>query len=335
MFAEKPPRQSIPTFDPKCRWLNLRAYAANRHALKPFKRMVGYWPNIAFPLTYHEKMFWRRVYDHDPFFELCCDKHGSKALFEALDDPIPAPKTLWIGDRPEDFPDDLMCPGVIAKMTAGCAQNWFFEQQGVDRRAFDAIFRKWLSKPYGQRQSQWGYRNAPRRLMAEEAVAPGSLDIEELKFHCHNGKVHHITAYRGEKTEFGQSAIFSPDGVRQNVFNTIAKDDPTRRLPNDYQLPTCYERASAAAQTLSVGRDYLRIDFMVTGGRLWAGEVTAYPSAGLMGASDARLIRSLANNWDMRLSWFVRTPQKGRLEAYRQQLLEFVETNGPPISALP
>ena len=330
MFADTPRRQRQPPFGRGSRRLNLMAYAAHPRALNSFRKYLGYWPNIAFPVTYHEKMFWRRVFDHDPFHQACCDKLAGKAMFAALADPVPSPETLWTGDRPEDYPAELMRDDVVVKMTAGCRMNWFFAEQGRNRRDFERTCRHWLARPYGGKQSQWGYRDLPRRLMAERVVAGSARDIEELKVHCLDGKVNHVTVYRGEKTDHSGSAIFSAEGLRADVFNTVAMHDPARRLPQDYRLPACFGRAVDAARIISRGHDYLRVDFMVAGGMLWAGEVTAYPSAGLMGASDARLIRSLANNWDMRLSWFVRTPQEGWLEAYRQQLLPFVETNGPP-----
>ena len=333
MFAEKPPRKRVSPFEPDSRWLNLAAYAAHPRALKSFQKYLGYWPNIAFPVTYHEKMFWWRVFDHDPFHQACCDKLAGKEIFAALSDPVPSPETLWTGDRPEDFPQTLVRDDVVVKMTAGCRMNWFFAHQGHDRREFERTCRRWLARPYGRKQAQWGYGGVPRRLMAERMIAGNPQDIEELKIHCYNGKVNHVTVYRGEKTDHSGSAIFSGDGERANVFNTVAMHDPSRRLPDDYRLPACFGRAVDAARAISLGRDYLRVDFMLASGTLWAGELTAYPSAGLMGASDPRLIRSLANNWDMRLSWFVRTPQQGRLEAYRQRLIPFVETNGSPRSA--
>ncbi len=330
MFADKPRRQRRSPFDAQGRWLNLAAYAAHPRALNSFRKYLGYWPNIAFPVTYHEKMYWRRIFDHDPFHKTCCDKLATKGLFGALADPVAAPATLWVGDHPDDFPTSLMRDDVVVKMTAGCRQNWFFSRDGHDRAAFEAACRGWLAQPYGVKQAQWGYRDTPRRLMAEKLVAKSPADIEELKFHCLNGQVNHVIVYRGEKTDASRSAIFAADGTREKVMNTVAMRDASKRFPDDYRLPSSFGRARAAAQALSQGRDYLRVDFMVAGGVLWAGEVTVYPSAGLMGASDLRLIRSLANTWDMRLSWFVKTPQAGRLEAYRQRLLPFVETNGPP-----
>ena len=66
-------------------WLvNLFAYIRHPFNVKLFRRRVGYFPNIALPRRYNEKMLWRKIFDHNPLFAdssstcgLSCRKPGN------------------------------------------------------------------------------------------------------------------------------------------------------------------------------------------------------------------------------------------------------------------
>jgi hypothetical protein len=53
--------------------LDLFLSRAWRAQVDIFKEGVGYRPRIALPKRYHEKMLWRRIFDHNPEFTLFSD----------------------------------------------------------------------------------------------------------------------------------------------------------------------------------------------------------------------------------------------------------------------
>ncbi|WEK51015.1 MAG: hypothetical protein P0Y66_02810 [Candidatus Kaistia colombiensis] len=86
---------------------------------------------------------------------------------------------------------------------------------------------------------------------------------------------------------------------------------------------------------LAAGTDYLRVDFMVVDGKLHGGEITPYPSAGLMTNSDPAVLAQMGRSWDLGQSWFLRTPQSGWRAAYQAMLRRHVEALGTdPIPVL-
>ena len=131
--------------------------------------------------------------------------------------------------------------------------------------------------------------------------------------------------YRDEKTPVSKSAIYDAAGNRLEVMTSAASRDPSRRLPTDHRVPESYARAIRAAEALAAGTDYLRVDFLVSGDRLYGGEITPYPTAGHMTNSDRAIMNDMARRWDMRRSWFLRTPQRGLLAGYQKRLAAFVE----------
>lgn len=274
-------------------------------AFRKFHRILRYWPRIALPRTYNEKMLWRRLFDRNPDFVTQCDKLAVKEMFAALDDPVEVPATLWVGTRPEDFPEELWRDDVLVKHSAGSARNWVFARREAARENFERTLRRWMRITYGQRQGEWSYRNARKVLFAERMVADDPRKIEEIKVHLFGGEVFYAVLYRGEKTPRSQSAIFDEAGNRLAVTTSNVVGDPGRGLPPDYELPECYGRAIRAARALAKGIDYIRVDFMVAGGTLYGGEMTHYPTAGLMGCSDQAVLDRMGETWDLRQSWFM------------------------------
>ncbi|MCI5077854.1 ATP-grasp fold amidoligase family protein [Oricola sp.] len=318
------PPDRRPPFDAQSRWINLWGHVAHARAVRTFRKHLRYLPNIAFPTTYHEKMLWRRVFDHDPAFARFCDKLETKSIFAALDPPIATAPTLWTGTDPRDLPDDLFGPGIVVKCNAGSRRNWF-AGEAPDRAAFEAEARRWMAKPFGTKNSEWAYRSVDRRIYAERMLAPDRRALDELKIHMIGGEVYFTVVYREENTPTSKSALFDADGRRLAVRNSMARIRPERRLPPDYRLPDCYPQALAAARTLARGRDYVRVDFFVIDGRLHGGEITVYPTAGLMTNSHPDVIADMSRRWDLRRSWFCSTPQMGWRENYRQRLVAWCE----------
>jgi len=306
-------------------YIDLHAYLVFRGAVRAFRREIGCYPHIAMPVTYHDKMFWRRIVDRNPAFVTYCNKLAAKQIFSSLDDPIPVPETLWTGTRPEDLPDELMRPDIVVKLNAGCNSNWFFADDGTDRTAFNRTCRQWLSKPFGTWTAEWAYWPTERILMAESVIATDRSGMVELKVHLFGGEVFYTLIYVDEKTPNCKSAIFDVSGNRLAVTNSLVMKDPSLALPADYRVPGCYARAMSAARAIARDSDYLRVDFVVAGDRLYGGEITPYPTAGLMTNSDPAVMAEMGRCWDLTRSWFLSRPQPGWRAVYQRALRRHVE----------
>jgi hypothetical protein len=136
--------------------------------------------------------------------------------------------------------------------------------------------------------------------------------------------VFYTVVYIDEGKPWSKSAIFDEHRRRLAAMNSIAAKDPARRLPADYQLPSCYSTAMDVAKAVAARFDYLRVDFMHARGQLYAGEITVYPTAGLMTNSDPVLMDEMGRCWDLRRSWFLSAPQTGWRGAYQRMLREAV-----------
>ncbi|MCX5567567.1 ATP-grasp fold amidoligase family protein [Kaistia nematophila] len=301
-------------------------HATHRKATRAFRAEIGALPQILLPVSYSDKMFWRRVFDRNPAFVAHCDKLATKRLFVQQD--VAVAELLWSGTDPAALPDALRHGDVVVKMNAACDRNWFFRHRDEDSAAFEATCRGWLEQTFGVDALEWAYGAAPKRLLAERVLADDPRGIDEIKVHLFSGEVFYALIYRGEKTPDGRSGIFDRDGRRLRVTNSVVAKDPGRALPAGYRVPDCFGRAIEVARRLAADTDYLRVDFMVVDGKLHGGEITPYPSAGLMTNSDPAVLAQMGRSWDLRRSWFLRTPQTGWRALYQAMLRRHVETLG-------
>ena len=296
--------------------------------MKAYVDEIGSLPNIAFPSSYNEKMFWRRVFDRDPAFVTYCDKLATKKIFENYAGDLHVAETLWTGTDPDALPAELCNDDVVVKFNAASTRNWFFGRPPEPPDRFKSTLRRWMRRwPYGAGSGQWGYSQVKPLLYAERMVAPAEEWIVEFSVHLFGGEVFYTLVYLGEKRRGSLCSIYDESGNRLSVTNTLVMRDPARALPEDFELPDCYATAMRIARDIARDSDYLRIDFMCPDGKLYGGEVTVYPGGGLMTNSDPEVLAEMGRIWDLRRSWFLRTPQSGWRQWYRAKLQAFAETN--------
>src|SRR5690606_27811896 len=150
------------------------------------------------PVSYNDKMFWRRIFDHDPAFVGYCDKLETKAIFRRHAPDLRLATTLWQGADPAELPAALRRADVVVKLNSGCNQNWFFHDRPDDEASFQATCRAWLATPYGRRAAEWAYGETSRQLFAEEVLEPDPGRMDEIKVHLFSGQVFYALVYRGE-----------------------------------------------------------------------------------------------------------------------------------------
>ena len=294
---------------------------AYRGQAKLFRQWVGYDPDVALPKRYHEKLFWRKIFDHNPDFVLFCDKLATKDYVARMAPEVRTPKTLWSGDRIKDAPRELFSRAVVVKANHGSNYNYFWNGPGDDFGKLSGLATKWMGEDYGARYLEWGYYGVKKRLFIEEWISSEEPDgFVEMNIRCSDGKAILGSIILRNKTERMQAGYFETDGTRP-AWN----DDSISplRIPRDYTIPACYHRAVELSKKLSVGQDYLRVDFMSDGKQLYVGEITVYPNAGLSPAkpTGAKCCETIvAENWDLKKSWFLTAPQRGLKNAYASWL---------------
>jgi hypothetical protein len=284
----------------------------------------GHLPDFARPTGLGEMVQWRKAFDHNPQFIVFCDKLATKRWVASNFPDVPLIQPLWVGEHPEDIPDDLVQAGYVVKTNHGCRSNYFPHRQALARPELNRLLRRWLRRSY-DRQGQWGYRHIERRLFVEPRIG-GDRPLTEYSIRCHDGAISGIFVVNDQHRETEQGSEFSDDGERFPA-KPGAKRQP---LPPDYVMPQSLHQARDMASRISRGYDHLRIDFLVDGDDLYLGEITVYPGSGY--GTEWQLPAKAAMHehaWfrALHVNWFYRTPQPWPISIYQAAFRRFADAH--------
>lgn len=299
-------------------WLNVFLYARRLRLVLKFKRVVGVFPDIAFPKTYHEKMLWRKLFDHNPMFEVFSDKLQTKAYVRAVSPSLPVPVTHWIAHKATDCLSLPFHAGTVLKASHGCKMNHFVRSSALDFTRLIPLVSEWLSTTHGVKDHQWGYLHLQKKIFLEELIpAESGAGLLDISIRCSDGRAIIGSVSADIDTENVRIAYFDEQGKR-----ILEGDGPpvANRLPQDFSLPLAYREAVDSAIKLSRGVDYARYDFLFNGQQLYAGEITVYPAAGLRSGTDGVLERMINEVWSIEGSWFLTTRHRGWRSLYAKWL---------------
>ena len=294
-----------------------RACLDNRRAVSMFRDAIGRYPRLAPPETYNDKFHWRKFFDHDPKWVVFNDKLAVKDWVRARLPDLAVPKVLWQGENPDDLPAGLLNSSVVIKANHGCGYNIFPDDAPPDMQAIRATLRGWLDKAYGKDHGEWAYGRIPRRIFVEERVRRRDGTVPELvNVQLFGSEVRFVVVMWTYPGQPCQMSFLSTEGERLPLWPLGYDRAP---LPEDWRPGPGFFKAVETASALAPDVDYLRCDFLNCDEVLWFSELTTYEASGRAVYDDLALAERLYG-WDIRNSWFMRSPQSGWRERYRRAL---------------
>ena len=124
---------------------------------------------------------------------------------------------------------------------------------------------------------EWPYKNVQPRIIAEPFLEDSvSGELVDYKIHCFNGKAKLILVCAGR----------FKGGLTEDFFDTEWNHLNVRRPGHDnskesIEPPTKLSKMISIAEQLSNNHIFLRVDFYVVDQKLYIGELTFYPAAGV------------------------------------------------------
>jgi hypothetical protein len=139
--------------------------------------------------------------------------------------------------------------------------------------------RSWLNSRYKE-DSEYCYKSIQPRIIIEKFIHAGDPGtLSDFRFYTFHGKVEFFRTASGYSNNlptyaYDKSGTFLPiKAIHDEVdFDELA-------LP---ELPKEYITMRELAEELSVGIDFIRIDFYLSNGKIYFSEFTNYPLAGTL-----------------------------------------------------
>ena len=240
------------------------------------RRLFGVKADLRSPRTFNEKIQWLKLHDRKPLYRHLVDKYEAKGIMAGLigeEHIIPA---LGVWDRFEDIDFDSLPDEFVLKFTHDsgsvtvCTDKSAFDF-GAAARKYSASFKN--RSFYHREYKEWAYKGIPRRIIAEPYLKDDVFrDLTTYELHCCNGAVRYITVITNKLGADAAAHIYdlSWERYHKDLPKTVAR-------PRGLEL--MIELAEKTARFID--NPFVRIDFYEAKGKVYFGEVTFYPNAGI------------------------------------------------------
>jgi hypothetical protein len=288
------------------RRLAARLVSDRRYLSALYRAKFGALPNLGEPRGFNEKILVKILTDRRSFLTLAADKLRVRDYVRACAPDLALPSLIWWSDNAESLPFDELPHEFVLKANHG--SGWVRlveERQHVTKERLVELAKTWLSRDFTVVGREWAYRDVHRAVYVEELLrdARGCLPAD-FKLFVFSGAVRLIQVDRDRFGEHTQ-ALYDPHWTP--IEGTVAARQGARGA-----RPTCLTQMIRAAEKLSAGIDFVRIDLYDVRGRVYFGEITNYPNKGLSPFRPATLDRLLGD-------WLTLDPDRPLPFVYRPE----------------
>lgn len=249
-----------------------------RHVRQNYSAVLGRRPGLFRLRRFTEKMQWRKLFDLDPDYAVFCDKVAVRQYIAERVGSDRIVPLLWLGDNPAALPFEKLRPPYIIKCSHGSGWNIVVRgNDGEDYSAMRAQLGHWLATDYGNWCNEPGYSAVPRKLLVEPLLTHRGGFPLEYKFFMFNG-VARMVMFRANYGDQAKERI-------QAYYDMEWRQLPVRTSDMPYSSPVArppeFDTMRVMAERLAENRDHIRVDFLVSDGRVYVGELTIYHRSGL------------------------------------------------------
>ena len=234
------------------------------------------------PSTFNEKIQWLKLnylYPNE-LVTKCADKVlvrnyiTQKGCKEILN------KCIGIYDKVEDINFEQLPQKFVLKWNFGCGYNIICtNKDDLNVKMIKKIIKKWGKSKFHLYNSELQYKNIKRKIICEEFINSKDEKLpEDYKFYCFNGKAEYVMICSERETEKPKYYFLDRnwDLVELNYQTELAKKEKLI-IPK----PKNIEKMFKYADLLSEKFPFVRVDLYNTNGKIYFGELTFTPSAGL------------------------------------------------------
>lgn len=252
------------------RFVSDRAYLA-----RLYRRQFGHWPDLNRPRGFNEKILVKILSDRRSYLTLFSDKLRVRGYVRRTTPQLLLPALYWWSDQANLLPYDTLPNEFVLKANHGSGWNCMVRNKAAMQRGdLVKLSRRWLRADFTIVGREWAYRNIRRAVYAEQLLqGKGSTAPADYKLFVFGGTVRVIQVDRDRFTRHTQ-VLYDQGWKRIEGTVAAAEGEPIDR-------PVSLASMVEAAEVLSAGVDFVRVDLYEIDGRPYFGELTSSPNKGL------------------------------------------------------
>ncbi|MFB0987234.1 MAG: ATP-grasp fold amidoligase family protein [Phycisphaerales bacterium] len=247
-----------------------RIRGPRRNYLRMFRRLHGRAPNLDDPVEAIDKMAWLVLRADLSSIRHLADKYEVRDFIRPRIGESHLVPLLGIHRRFADIDRASLPRSFVIKCTHGCRWNERVpDRDAADWNAIGRRMESWLRKDYSRVWGESLYRGLEGRLIIEPWLGGPGGGVEDVKIFVDRG-----VPLGGIVHTADEPSIYTGYDQHGKVImpRTVAGGDPP--------APAWFGECLEIAAVLGRGFPAVRVDFLVVGGRIHAGEMTFLTGAG-------------------------------------------------------
>ena len=246
-----------------------------------YKRRIGKNINLKNPKTFNEKIQWLKlnVYPYDDIYTKCADKYAVRKYIKMKGCSNILTKLYGVYENARDINFDLLPNKFVLKWNFGCGLNIICEDKSkINRDEVIKKLNKWKHNKFYLKTSEMHYKKIDKKIICEEYLTDRtSKRIDDYKFYCFNGKPYCVMICVGR--DKGKPKFYFFD--RDWKFLRINKIGEKCEKNFTVKKPVGIDEMFKYAEILSSDFPFVRVDLYNVNGKIYFGELTFTPSAGV------------------------------------------------------
>lgn len=234
--------------------------------------------DLAKPESFHEKLLWLKLnrYMKDPLVIQCADKYLVRDYVRQCGCADILNDLLGCWDHAKQIEWDTLPEKFVLKWNFGAGFNYVCTNKAaLDKDTVVKQFDQWEQNKCWLGYAEMHYKYIPRKIICEAFLEDHkSGGLPDYKVYCFHGVPQAILVMhdRGKKmkTEFFDTA-----------WTKLENTSKYEETATETEKPACLEQMLQAAAKLSQPFPFVRCDFYVVDGKLYFGELTFTPAAGI------------------------------------------------------
>ncbi len=279
----KHPKWALQVYEPLQRkYFQLLTLISPRlNTICQFRRIKKQRLSLDNPQTLDEKIQKLKLdsYATDPLIIQCADKYAVRSFIEEQGCADLLVPLIAVYDKVEDVEWDKLPQAFAMKWNFGSGFNIICSDKSkLDIEATKKQMKEWGKEKFWLLKSEMQYKPIPKKIIVEEYLKPEhGVQPDDYKIYCFNGNPKYILLCTGR--ELGHPKFYFFDENWQ--LARLNRDSKAAPEGFTYPRPSCFEKLMESARTLSAPFKFVRADFYVIGDKVYFGELTFTPQAGM------------------------------------------------------
>lgn len=233
------------------------------------------------PVTLNEKILWLRfnTYKDNLTIKRCADKMAVRDYIQEHGYGDLLIDLIAAYDNPNQIEWNCLPNSFAIKMNIGSGMNIIVKDKSkLDLPKIQETISRWFKTEFWTKRAELQYRNVKPYVLFERnlSAADGTLP-EDYKFYCMNGKSLYVMLCVDRVIGKQPKFFYFDRNWNMMPYTKDALDYPDFVV----KKPDKIEEAFEIAETLSKPFPFVRVDLYIVGDKIYFGELTFTPSAGL------------------------------------------------------